>query len=45
MRERIGVGRPQALRVLPHTKWAWRRTAKWVICEVGLRVNGELEAR
>jgi cytochrome c oxidase subunit II len=20
----------------PHTKWAWRLTAKWVICEVGL---------
>jgi hypothetical protein len=35
------VGRPRALRRLPHTKWAWRRTAKWVICEVGLSVNGE----
>ena len=21
---------------LPHTKWAWRRRAKCVICEVGL---------
>jgi hypothetical protein len=33
---RAWMGRPQALRVFPHTKWAWRRTAKCVICEIGI---------
>ena len=34
-------GPPAGAARLPHTKWAWRHTAKWVICEVGLCVNGE----
>jgi hypothetical protein len=37
---RMGGRQADAAR-LSHTKWAWRHTAKWVICEVGLSVNGE----
>jgi hypothetical protein len=40
MLERIGWAARRRC-ASPHTKWAWRRTAKWVICEVGLSVNGE----
>ncbi len=38
MLERIVCGLPGngGVARLPHTKWAWRHTAKCVICELGL---------
>ena len=35
LRARMGRAFRGAAR-LPHTKWAWRRTAKCVICEIGM---------